>query len=218
GQHLPPPAIRKSNARPSTAPSTTTAPFGAEYRGSRQDLGIRTKDLVPRERDQGPETPISANQFQYGPPSANSNTYDENSTSSRYHTLHRAESENFVPFHYPTGAARFHTVSGGPIDSNSNSRGLAQTPHAAPPGAGPSDITTEVKKERRSSKLKDFMKRPSTSSGAFSSPSPSTSQRTRGAQGHSAQSSAGDDMFGNRQRSQGSQSFGRVSSGGGANG
>ncbi|PVF96880.1 hypothetical protein CPB86DRAFT_816006 [Serendipita vermifera] len=217
-QHLPPPAIRKSSARPSTAPSPSSVPFAADYRAPRQDLGIRTKDLTPRERDQGPETPISANQFQYGPPSANSNNYDENNASSPYHTPQRAESENFVPFHYPTGASRHHTVSEGSIDSNSHSKSLAQTPYAPPPGTGPSNITTEVKKERRSSKIKDFMKRPSTSSGAFSSPSPSTSQRPRGAPGHSSQSSAGDDMFSNRQRSQGSQSFGRVSSGGGGSG
>ena len=159
------PMKKKSNVRPSTAPSaTTTHPSSDDlYREPRMRTAAPAPDrspagafrYLPPDQDQaGQEPPSPQQRAPYGqypaPPSPG------------FQTIHRAESESFVAFHYPTASSRFQT-------SNEALK------------------VTGDRSERRSSRIRDFMKRPSTSSG------PASSQRPKWGE-HSPHSSSGEEL------------------------
>ncbi|KAG8806367.1 hypothetical protein FRC18_006120 [Serendipita sp. 400] len=196
---------KKKSARPSTAPSAISSG------GSRPDedepfvhpnLSRRNKMMEPdaspsasfrylppdpsRPHDDNPvpETPVSSHGSSYG----SRNTHGQG-----FPTLHRTESETFVPFHYPTSASsRYATV--GPAAS-------ASIKSSSGPFVG---LEKMEKRERRSSfsRLKDMMKRPSTSSGPLSAgAAPSYAGGHPWAeQEHSPHSSSGEEMSATRSR------------------
>jgi hypothetical protein len=155
---IPPSPKRKRLPRPSTAPSSTSAahhsnddlrPTGPEnsptgafrYHPPEQNSPRRPEDVALPET---PSTPHrSGHNARYGTMPA---------PGSGYQTIHRAESESFVPYHYPTAASRFQNST-----------------EALKVGGERTE-----KSERRSSsaRFKDFIKRPSTSSAALSSQRP----------------------------------------------
>lgn len=139
---------KRKSARPSTAPSPMTMTHP-----SREDLS------QPRLKSAGPDM-SPAGGFRYLPPDQEEK---QHLPVPGYQTIHRAESENFVAFHYPSASPRFQT-------------------------------STEALKERRSSRVPGFLKRPSTSSG------PTSSQRPKWGDEHSPHSSSGDELSGSQRR------------------
>ncbi|KAG8822095.1 hypothetical protein FRC17_009654 [Serendipita sp. 399] len=198
---------KKKSARPSTAPSamSSTGPRpGGDEPFMQPDLSGRNRAMAPdaspsasfrylppdpsrqQEDGAGPDTPISPHGSSYGSRQAHGQGFQ---------TIHRTESETYVAFHYPTSSSssRFATVGA------TSSTGLK----SSGPFIGGE---RKEKRERRSSfnRLRDMMKRPSTSSGHLSSatspPSAYPGGHTWGEPEHSPHSSSGEDMSPMRSR------------------
>lgn len=187
GLPAPPEKTKKHKSmRPSTAPSSISAPSEpfVEHRSNWQhnqaqnspvqtsfrflppEGGPRTEDVA------SPETPISSHESSHYHGSSGGRL------PSGYPALHQTGSETFVPFHYPT--ATRYAAAEGPSGS-----------HSSGPFQGQDRFE---KAQRRSSggRLKDFIKRPSTSSGG--QPSPSSYHQQSGWGEHSPHSSSGDEL------------------------
>lgn len=189
---------KRQSLRPSTAPSSTSA-------------GSSPSEAYYRERDRRakvqPDMSPAAGSFRYLPPdqqdrrteatppqtpiSAERSSYSSGSRRG-YPAMHHGESEGYVPYHYP-----------------SRYQGSAEALRA---NQRPPSATEKSERRSSSSRLKDLLRRPATSSG---SPSASVSaseasQRTpwtweqpstSGAGERSPHSSSVDDVFGPRPHS-----------------
>ncbi|KIM25130.1 hypothetical protein M408DRAFT_17412 [Serendipita vermifera MAFF 305830] len=168
---LPPPSPKKrKSARPSTAPSATTVARSSDddlHRAPR--MGAAAAAAAP---DMSP-----GGAFRYLPPEQDAvepvmrSPYPQ--PSPPFQTIHRAESESYVAFHYPTTSSRYQS-------SNEALKNSVEPP-----------------RERRTSstsRLRDFMRRPATSSG------PSTSSQRPKWGEHSPHSSSGEELGGGSQR------------------
>lgn len=188
---IPPSHKKRRSTRPATAPSSTS-------------MGRDPNEDVCREpqmRQAGPEV-SPAGPFRHLPPDRNDpkrpedvalpdtpvtpQRFDNNARHSTapapgYQTIHRSESEGFMAFHHPTDPSRFQGST-----------------EALKVGG---EKTEKTRPRSSSSRIRDFMRRPATSSGT-------TASRPSRWGEHSPHSSSGDELGAAQSRKRGSRGAG----------